>query len=452
VARETRRFLEELASDAAIDIHLVEARAKTLESYTEKSTRTNKDGSPKYTGPADQIHDCVAARLITYTIRTRDLLASLIEDLCILREPRHNPGEGTHNGYDSEHLVICGIKDSATRGHFGKLAKYLDKYQGLEIQVRSVAGHAWAEYEHDTRYKSGNYNALTDDDKKRVGRYFAEAGGMRRYMDKIFDEIEELLRPQDVGPIGDPVQGIDEPSTQPFDPTPLSAETLNEFIANRFPNDEPGEASYLAALASQLSGLNIATVGQLDAALSVLEEGQVARLMDYPNKPNRIRKIDDELLHVFQDRYVDATDDLDRRRLLRLRLRRVRGRFTIYSLEGLDGTLPVAAARAVRNLAKFVAERIGIERTTITGVIGANQSDVTPGWIPKEVETSVGSIYVATNLNRAHAEELMADLVSRVPGSGVQVRRAGDLLFPAPLIPEETANLKSPGLDLGDAV
>jgi ppGpp synthetase/RelA/SpoT-type nucleotidyltranferase len=43
---------------------------------------------------------------------------------------------------------------------YGALAEYLGKYQGLEIQVHSVAGHAWAEYEHDIRYKSGGYREL----------------------------------------------------------------------------------------------------------------------------------------------------------------------------------------------------------------------------------------------------------------------------------------------------
>ncbi|MGI5238785.1 hypothetical protein [Dactylosporangium sp. CA-139066] len=179
--------------------------------------------------------------------------------------------------------------------------------------------------------------------------------------------------------------------------------------------------------------MDVTTTGQLEAALSNLDEGQVARLMDYPTETTRVRKLDDELLAVFLDRYVEATEDADRQQLLRLRLRRVRGRFTIYSLEGPDGTQrPVAAARAVRNLVKLVAAREGIAATTIDGAVAANQSDVTPGWSPKEVNTPAGPVYVATNLSRSYAESLMRQLVSRVPGSGVRVKRAGDLLFEAP--------------------
>ncbi|MEH1056884.1 hypothetical protein V6U89_16970 [Micromonospora sp. CPCC 206171] len=434
-AGETKRFLTELARDASIDVHLVEARPKTLASYTEKSQKTKDDGTPKYTDPAAQIHDCVAARVIVYTTRARNDLADLIVSRCEYRE-RQNPGDKRHNGYDSEHIVISGIKDSGVQRRYVALAKYLGKYQGLEIQVRSVAGHAWAEYEHDIRYKSGAYQELTPGDKGRVDQYFVEAGGMRRYMDKIFDEIEELLRPQDAGevaPAGEPVIGVDEPSPEALNPTPLDLATLGELIADRFPRDEPGDPPSLAVLVDQLAALDVTTIGQLEAALSNLEEGQVARLMDYPTETTRIRKLDDELLAVFRDRYVGAAKDADRQQLLRLRLRRVRGRFTIYSLEGPKGTRrPVAAARAVRDLVKFVAEREGIAATIINGAVGANQNDVTPGYFPREVQTSAGPVYVATNLSRSHAESLMDKLVARVPGSGLRVKRAGDLLFEAP--------------------
>ncbi|MEU2167944.1 hypothetical protein ACH47V_25585 [Micromonospora chersina] len=434
-ADETRRYLTELARDASIDVHLVEARPKTLASYTEKSQKKKDDGTPKYTDPAAQIHDCVAARVIVYTTRARNDLADLIVSRCAYRE-RENPGNKKHNGYDSEHIVITGIKDPDAQRRYPALAKYLGKYQGLEIQVRSVAGHAWAEYEHDIRYKSGAYQELTPGDKGRVDQYFIEAGGMRRYMDKIFDEIEELLRPQDadeVAPAGEPVIGLDEPSPEALNPTPLNLETLGKLIAERFPSDEPGDPRSLALLVDQMSVLDVSTIGQLEAALSNLEAGQVARLMDYPTETTRARKLDDELLAIFLDRYVEAAEDADRRQLLRLRLRRVRGRFTIYSLEGPNGTRrPVAAARAVRDLVEFVAEREGIPATLISGAVGADQNDVTPGYFPKKVQTSAGPVYVATNLSRSHAESLMGKLVSRVPGSGLRVKRAGDLLFEAP--------------------
>src|SRR5690606_25167622 len=129
---------------ASIRIHTIEARAKSLSSYQEKSLKQNEDGTPKYTTPGTQIHDCVAARVIVFTTRARNDLADLLNLHTSVIE-RQNPGDAKHNGYDSEHLVIQSLKNSDERSRFAALARYLDKYQGLEIQIRSVAGHAWAE-------------------------------------------------------------------------------------------------------------------------------------------------------------------------------------------------------------------------------------------------------------------------------------------------------------------
>jgi hypothetical protein len=87
-------------------------------------------------------------------------------------------------------------------------------------------------------------------------------------------------------------------------------------------------------LVEQLATLDVTTVGELEAALSSLDEGQVARLMDYPTETTGTRKLHDELLAVFLDRYVGAARDADRQQPLRLRLRRVRGRFTITPWKG----------------------------------------------------------------------------------------------------------------------
>ena len=437
-ALDAKLFLEERAAEIGIDVHLVQARPKTLSSYRKKSEKEDDGGKPKYSDPASEIHDCVAARVIAYTMRARKDLAEAIAGSCDYQEWK-NPGEEKRNGYDSDHIVITGIKKSEDRRHHANLVNFLDKYKGLEIQVRTVAGHAWAEYEHETRYKPGAYLELTTDDQGRVDQYFIEAGGMRRHMDLIFDEIEEFLHPQEIGDTHQadaPVATVDEPAPEASNRTLLDIASLAELIADRFPANEPGDERSVGVLVEQLTVLGITAVGQLESALSALEEDEVTRLMDYPHAPTRVRMLDDELLYIFLDRYVEATDDVDRQQVLRLRLRRVRGRYTIYSLEGPAGAQrPVAAARLVRNLVKMIAERAGPEVVFVDGVISANQSDVSQGWMPREVKTSAGPVYVATNLNRNYAEQLMGELIKRIPGSGVRVMRAGDLIVEAPPVP-----------------
>lgn len=434
-ARDARRYLEELAEGGSIPIHTIESRAKSLSSYQEKSMMKREDGAPRFSDPSAQIHDCVAARVIVFTTRARNDLADLIDLHAVVIE-RHNPGDRKHNGYDSEHLVISGLRNPDERTRYVALARYLDNYAGLEIQLRSVAGHAWAEYEHDIRYKSAAYHELSDDGRRQIDQWFVEAGGMRRVMDEIFGKIEDRLITIDQAEESDaanPAAGDpDEEFSEDLDPRQLSEETLSEVVQTRFPDADRGDVSTLRQILTEIRALGVHTVGELEVALANVEEGQVARLMDYPGDTSGLRRLDDELLATFTERYVAGASAEDRQQFLRLRLRRVRGKFAIYSLD--DGTGPrrlMTAASAVRELARIVAERRGLAIACVEGAIAQNRDQLLPSSKARTVRTAAGPIYVATNFTRAWAEEVMRTLVARIPGSDLRVLRAGDQLFEA---------------------
>lgn len=432
-ADELRRYLADLAAEASIQIHTIEARAKTLQSYAGKALKTVASGAPKYLDPASEIKDCIAARVILFTTRARDDYAEVL----LARAPgalRENPGDLKHNGYDSVHIVIIELNDAGARARYPALARYLDKYPGPEIQLRSVAAHAWAEYEHDIRYKPGAYESLSDHDRGQVDQWFVEAGGLRRFMDELFDRIYNLLYPADLS-VPAPVAPEDLENDEESDclsPRPLDVTTLAELIRSRFSGLEPGEVASIEELCKHLRGLSITTVSQVEAVLGEIDGGQVARLMDYPTLPTGIRRLDDELLAALQDDYVDAATDDARRQLLRLRLRRVRGRFSVYSIDSGDGPQrPVPAARAVRDLTVFVANEFGVDSVVIDEAIALNREELAQSTRPRVVKTTAGQVFVATNLSRASAESLLETLVARAPGSGLRVLRAGDLLFEA---------------------
>lgn len=434
-ARDIRRYLGELAEGGSIQIHTIEARAKSLTSYREKSQKRAADGSLEYAKPAKQIHDCVAARVIVFTTRARNDLAELI-DLHAEVIERQNPGDKKHNGYDSEHIVICALKKSDERARHVALGRYLSKYRGLEIQIRSVAGHAWAEYEHDVRYKPGAYQELSEDGKRQIDQWFVEAGGMRRVMDDLFGKIEERLITVDQdadGPQADELrEDTDEAFADDSDPRDLDEATLSELIISRFPQHELGESNAVTQLLGHLQALKVATVGELEAALANVEEGQVARLMDYPSETSGTRRLDDELLATFTERYVESATGDDRRQFLRLRLRRVRGKFAIYSVDDGSGARRLlTAASAVREIARFVATSQGLEAVSVEGAVALEKDGLLPSSKARAVKTPNGPVYVATNFTRRWAEYVMRTLVLRVPDSSLRVLRAGDLLFAA---------------------
>jgi hypothetical protein len=189
-------------------------------------------------------------------------------------------------------------------------------------------------------------------------------------------------------------------------------------------------------LVRHLSDLNVSTVGELDVALANVEKGHVARLMDYPTEVSGTRQLDEELLATFTERYLETASGEDRKQFLRLRLRRVRGKFAIYSVDNGDrlGRL-MAAASAVREIAKIVATEGGLPAAAIENAVVFEKDALLPSSKARLVQTANGAVYVATNFTRAWAEEVMNELVTRVPGSGLRVYRAGDLLVEAPPAP-----------------
>lgn len=437
-AVDLQRFLADLATRASILVHTIESRSKKLSSYREKALKAGADGLPKYKDPAQEIRDCVAARVILFTGRARDDFAAVLESSVEIAE-RQNPGDIKHNGYDSEHFIVTALLDDADRTRYVALTRYLARYAGLEIQLRSVAAHAWAEYEHDVRYKSAAYAELPADAKAQVNQWFVEAGGLRRMMDTIFDQVQGLLYPEssENGPDADVDEEIqtevtDEPVVE-TDNRQLNVDTVSEFLGGRYPNSKSGELHEIAELVEHLTRLTIGTLEDLEIALSDVEVGHVARLMDYPIEPTAVRRLDDELLAALTDRYVAAADGDKRQQLLRLRLARVRGKFAIYGI--YDGTRmrrPVTAAHAVRDLASLVARFGGLKSATVAGAIALDRAGVLPSYGPRAIRTSEGVLFVATNFTRSWAEQVMAQLVAAAPGSGLRVVRAGDVICEAP--------------------
>lgn len=425
-AHEIHMYLSEVAQAGSIFVHAINARAKTLASYEAKSL--------KYSDPATQIFDGVAARVILFTTSARDDLIDLIKRRTHVLE-HQNPGNTKFNGYDSEHLVITGVRDDDARARYPKLALYLTTYPGLEIQLRSVASHAWAEYEHDVRYKPGAFQALSSEQKQQINQWFVEAGGMRRVMDDLFARIEASLLAEEPEPTDETSPAIDaEPNLDPDDANddvPLTPDNLGAVLEARHPDTERGDRNEVEALIERIRAVGVTTVGELEAALAELEPGYVAQLMDYQRDTTAVRRLDDEILAAFADRWVSAAKDPKLQHLLQLRLRRVRGKFAIYSVETPQQTSPLmTAARTVRYLATLISKTEGLDAVEIDGAIAMDRAELNSSTKPRTVRGEQGVFYVASNLYRAVAEDLMRILVERRGALDVKVIRAGDKILP----------------------
>lgn len=432
-ANDLRSLLVELAAAASIPVHGIESRPKSFTSYQQKAKKA------KYVQDNRPIQDVVAARVIVYTTSARQDMTDLIVTQMTATEPK-NPGADSHNGYDSIHLNVTGVNDPGIQRRYPHLTRYLAKYPGCEIQLRSVAAHAWAEYEHDVRYKSGAYADLPQEKQDEITQWFVEAGGLRKFMDQLFDNIERSLRPEESPRMDESVaDGVQELATDETggeksqNSDPVTEATLASFIAARFSGKDIGSDSQIQEIAHQLRTLQCNTVGDVENALSAadLDDGQVAKLMDYPIQPTGVRMLDDELLATFGEQYVSAANDPKREQLLQLRLRRLRGRFAIYTIETPEGrSRPITAAHAVRYTARYVADTVSPEDAQVNEAIALNRDTLNASLHARVVETKAGTpLYVATNLSRSWAERILKALARNVPDQKIKIQRAGDNLL-----------------------
>jgi putative GTP pyrophosphokinase len=187
LARKVRALLEEILHARGIQFDRVTARVKTRKSFLEKADK-KEAGRIKYGRPIEEIKDLIGVRVVTYLESTVKEVSALIEgEFSVDPKNSLDKGEslGTDRvGYKSRHYVATlGPK----RDSLLECADFKDV--PFEIQVRSLLQHAWAEMEHDRRFK---YHGELPADIKR--RFSILAGHLElgdREFNSIAREIDE---------------------------------------------------------------------------------------------------------------------------------------------------------------------------------------------------------------------------------------------------------------------
>src|SRR5699024_4379025 len=295
-----------LLDESAITAHDVTARAKSIASFNRKMDRKS------YSDPKREVTDTVAVRIITYSITDRNRAAELIRGRFHAYEDR-NPGaekDDDHRGYDCQHFVVQGELQEAESGWLvagGHLARYFENFGGLEIQIRTVAAHAWAEFEHSRRYKGLQYQAISEEDRETLDIMFGAAADARRALDEAFIVIDRILaRPTRTRefPEHEAYHSADDDITLPDDEDvngqiKVDADSLDAFLAARFPADKKSSDEGLGFACDLVAACDLNTIGELEAALNVIDGDKVRELMDTSTTVTRVRRLDDELLARF---------------------------------------------------------------------------------------------------------------------------------------------------------
>jgi hypothetical protein len=184
-------------------------------------------------------------------------------------------------------------RETASAGRWGYASRHLlvaveGEQQPASIQIRTVLQHAWAEFEHDIRYKG----SVPEGDAPDLDRRFTLAAGLLELADREFSEIRERLR-----------------STTPMEPSQsedprIATPVLATFLGNRFPDAGWSRTEHYGWISGLLLELGVASLDELEAVLDRVDPDGVNNAMAYRFPPGAVRRLDDLLLAVFGQRYI----------------------------------------------------------------------------------------------------------------------------------------------------
>jgi putative GTP pyrophosphokinase len=182
------RIIKQTLDSRAIKIHSVQFRAKDAASFGRKAATPAEENpnEPKYPQPMKQITDLAGVRIITHFLSTVvEVDQVLAAEFDILE--KSNKGtlliESDRFGYQSIHYLVRIKKDRAGLPEYQRFAEHV-----VEVQVRTILQHAWAEIEHDIQYKS--LRSIPTE----IRRRFVALAGMLEIADREFQAIDDANR------------------------------------------------------------------------------------------------------------------------------------------------------------------------------------------------------------------------------------------------------------------
>ncbi len=291
-----------LLDEAGINYLTISGRTKSVASFAAKATRA-RGGSVAYGDPLTGITDQVGVRVITYLLSDVAAVADLLADQMTVLDDRdmglETASEGRF-GYSSRHLLVT----DGARNPDGT------EQRPASVQVRTVLQHAWAEFEHDIRYKGTVPEQYAPD----LDRRFTLAAGLLELADREFAEIRASIQAAS----GPPSEGDD-----PNDPR-IGAGDLAAFLTAQYADAGWSRTDHYSWISGLLLELGITSLDELAGLLTSVDSAAINARLGYRYPPGAVRRLDDALLAVFGTRYVELHGNGHRTGLLAARLEKLR--------------------------------------------------------------------------------------------------------------------------------
>lgn len=294
-------LITQLLDDAGINYLSVSGRAKSVASFAAKANRS-LPGTPAHDDPLAGITDQVGVRVITYVLSDVAAVADLLSDQLLVLDDRDMAQETASKGsfgYASRHVLVD-LKPSAGQ----------PKLRPASVQIRTVLQHAWAEFEHDIRYKGTIPEEYVPD----LDRRFTLAAGLLELADREFSEIRDRLQA---------TTPRHRDGEDPGDPR-LSAQDLASFLSGQYADAGWSRTDHYSWISGLLLELGITSLEELAGLLTSVDSGVINERLAYKYPPGAVRRLDDALLAVFGQGYVDLHGNAHRVEMLRTRLEKLR--------------------------------------------------------------------------------------------------------------------------------
>jgi hypothetical protein len=216
---------------------------------------------------------------------------------------RETASEGRF-GYASRHLLV-----SLDPARESQPLHDLLPDRRVQVQIRTVLQHAWAEFEHDIRYKG----TIPDEHVPDFDRRFTLAAGLLELADREFSTIRDRLQAE-VAPL---------PSVAADDDPRISPRELAAFLAGQYADAGWSRTDHYAWISGLLLELGVTSLQELGEVLRPLDAEALVDRMGYKYPPGAVRRLDDALLAAFGERYVSLHGNAHREQALRTRLEKL---------------------------------------------------------------------------------------------------------------------------------
>lgn len=284
------RILGEAIKKREIQVHSVDSRAKDPSSFGKKASKPSEIDplKPKYLNPLAEITDLAASRIITFFPRTVDEIGSLLEEefqIVEKSDKSQDLREEERFGYQSVHYLIR-LTDSRTS--LPEYSRFKDAV--IEVQVRTILQHSWAEIEHDIQYKSSA--AIPGDIKRR----FMALAGLLELADREFQAIQDADRALNAAAR----TRVEEGQLRSVEITP---DALKAYLDKREgPDGRVSDWSYEWA-ATMLKNLGFNNLDEVDACIRGQSGDQLSRIMA-GNRQGQITRFEFMLLAGMREDYI----------------------------------------------------------------------------------------------------------------------------------------------------